>query len=460
METSSYLFMSKRKRLKISSRKMEKRSSSESNISLDSLEADFKKTAIKQDGLAIENVDTILVPFYDKDVLIKIPKGQSRKQKQESGNLVKKETHYINSYLVNKERDNKRIRHVSYLEMFRKQFSAKDTEKRNNMQEIRSISPEFGDTERESISEVIDNPATEFYNTECYNEIFYDRLINPELINYLDNSFEEDLRFTEKLNNKSPEDVGEDNFKSVSEVFQPRRRLRRATVEPVPNLKLGGLGPDIEKIKPRLERARSLQRYSEKVRMENRLKIYKKSVQDDIDRKAEKDFSIQHQRIKISKEDENTSYLVNKSSTNKTSRVSKIYYSKSKSAGADKIRDRSKDKLLQTNEKSKLSNKSHNNEKQNPDCPETRLKNSLRTGKTNAKITNVNDTNYRVKSTDKSKGINVDIRTLNSQPPVHISFLLNIGGIRPSSALQQLEEKHKMYQEQIKAFTMENNNNN
>ncbi|KAM3966362.1 uncharacterized protein ACR2FA_012672 [Aphomia sociella] len=456
METSSYLFMSKRKRYNFSSRIMEKHSSSDSNISLDSLEADFKEKATLKDEVSSENVDTILVPFYEKDVLIKIPKGQTRKQKQENDSNTKKETR-LSNYPVNKDRDNRKSRRGSYLEMFRKQFSANGNESKNNDQEIRSISPEVGDTERESIDEGINNPVSEFYNTECYNEIYYDRLLNQEINNYLDNSFEDELRLPDNIKSKPPQRTGDDNFKSISEVSQPRRRLRRATVEPINNMKLGGLGPDMEKIKPRLERARSLQRYSEKVRMENRLKIYKKSVQEDIERKAEKDLSGKRQCIEMSK-DYNISYLVNKSPPEKVSKITRqIYHSKSKSAGAQKTRERCKEKL-QLKEKLKSDNRLRENEKQKSVFQETRSRKPLKTEKDSDKTTNDIDTKVRVKSSGRSKGVNTEIGAINLHPPVHISFLVDVRGVQASSALKQLEEKHKMYQEQIKAFITGKNN--
>ncbi|CAH1638575.1 unnamed protein product [Spodoptera littoralis] len=281
---------------------MDKNSSTDSNISLDSLETQFKRKNFVKGRKTDENVDTILVPFYEKDVLIKVPKDQKRKQNN-SSNKYKANEKFKNelsqtSYLVNKERE-ARLKRPTYLEMFRKQFTPNHIGKKRDKNEIRSLSPEFGDTERESIGDDANNPIPEFYNTESYNEMYYEKLLCRDLQNYIDNSFEdheEELRFTEDMVSK-PDDIRDDspdNLKSVSEITNPRRNVRRATIEPIPNVKLGGLGPDLEQIKPRLERARSLQRYSEKVRMENRLKIYKKTYQTQPEKKIERETSAKH----------------------------------------------------------------------------------------------------------------------------------------------------------------------
>ncbi|XP_053606566.1 uncharacterized protein LOC128673014 [Plodia interpunctella] len=448
--TTSYLFMSKNKRLNNYIRKMDKQSSSDSNISLDSLEADFKQKAKMRNEKTPDNVDTILVPFYQKDVLIKIPKGQSKKQKKDA-TKSKKDHQNTSSYLVNKDKDSKKKR-ASYLEMFRKQFTTAQSEKTKPEQELRSLSPECGDTERESFDEDINNPNSEFYNTECYNEMFYNKLLNQELEQYLGNSFTEELQMDD-INNKSPE--GSVNvLKSVSEVSHSRRHVRRATVEPVQSVKLGGLGPDVEKIKPRLERARSLQRYSEKVRMENRLRIYKKSVQADIEKRPERNLSakpVSSARIK-SKGDENISYLVNKNSTEK-SKVATIY--DPKSAGASRTRDKSKEEIKKRSasrniEQDKQRKKSGYQDRRNDTKP-TEVK-APDSGKIKSKSVE-NNIKVRVKSSARSKAINTDV--VQTVPPVHISFLVNVGGARPTSALKKLEEKHQMYKEQVKAFGME-----
>lgn len=442
---------------------MDKNSTTDSNISLDSLESNIpRRSSIK--GNSDENVDTILVPFYEKDVLIKVPKDKKRKQNN-SGNKYhinenqKKELFQSTGYLVNKDRERK-PKHKSYLEMFRKQFAPNHLEqKKEDRDEIRSISPEFGDTERESIGEDANGPLPEFYNTEPYNEIYYEQLICRDIKRYLDNSFEEDheelhLEFTERLTNKPVEirDPSPENLRSVSEVRNTRRHIRRATVEPIQTVRLGGLGPDMEQIKPRLERARSLQRYSEKVRMENRLKIYKKTCQTQIDKKSERDTSSKRSREpekepsnKECQEKERPSYLVNKSTKEKTSTVYNPYI-KSKSADVQKIREKTAEKE-QRQKQSVLQRKDNVNQKTEPK-QKVETKPDVKSQSKKSK--------ERTKSSSQNKGINTEMES--EVPPVQISFMVNVGGVRQTSALKTLEEKHKMYQEQVKAF-MENNNN-
>ncbi|XP_021193278.3 uncharacterized protein LOC110378377 [Helicoverpa armigera] len=469
MDKSSYLFMSKRKRLKFSFRAMDKNSSTDSNISLDSLETNFKRKPLSKCRKSDENVDTILVPFYEKDVLIKVPKDQHRKQNN-SGNKflkanekLKRELTQANSYLVNKERDSKPKR-LTYLEMFRKQFAPSHVDKKKDKNEIRSLSPEFGDTERESIGDETNNPVPEFYNTEPYNEMYYEKLLTRGIQHYLDNSYEEreeELQFTEDLAIKADHirDPSPDNLRSVSEVTNSRRHVRRATIEPIQNLKLGGLGPDLERIKPRLERARSLQRYSEKVRMENRLKIYKKTYQAEIEKKTERDSSAKRREISVKREDTakepgakldvNPSYLINKSTNDKIPKTVKNPYYKSKSAGAQRIRERNseKERLKQSAPKKRDTNVNQKTEAK----PKIENKPDV-----NVQMRTDEKSKVRTKSSSKNKGINTESES--EMPPVQISFMVNVGGVRQSSALKTLEEKHRMYQEQVKAF-MENNNN-
>lgn len=457
METSSYLFMSKRKRYNISSRIMEKHSSSDSNISLDSLENVFKKESKQKSPPSEDNVETILVPFYENDVLIKVPKDQKKKQKQDSH--LRRDKDISNSYLIKK--DVKKVKRTTYLEMFRKQFAPTNGEKKKVIEkDIRSISPEYGDTERESIGEDDSNPIVEFFNTESYNELYYDRILNQDMENYLENSFEEGLRFTENLRSRSPEDSIDidNNLKSASEISQPRRQ-RRATVQPIQNVKLGGLGPDMEKIKPRLERARSLQRYSEKVRMENRLKIYKRSVQADIEKKAEREMSARRRdSAKEIKDDQNASYLINKSIDDKNSSGRKVHL-KAKSAGIQRIRDRIREKELLKDERSKkTANEGETVAQQEKEKKKSQAKSKME--KDRKSLDTDNESKFQsVKSSARNRGINTDKQLEGKEiPPVQISFMVNVGGIRPSSALRSLEEKHKMYQEQVKAFTMDSNN--
>ena len=439
---------------------MDKNSSTDSNISLDSLESHVqRKPALNVNS--DENVDTILVPFYEKDVLIKVPKDKNRKQNN-SGNKqvsekLKKELFQSTGYLVNKERDRK-PKQTTYLEMFRKQFAPNHVEQKKDRNEIRSISPEFGDTERESIGEEANNPVPGFYDTEPYNEMYYEKLLCRDIQRYLDNSYEEDreeelhLEFTEKVTREPVEirDPSPENFRSVSEVTNHRRHTRRATVEPIQTVRLGGLGPDIEQIKPRLERARSLQRYSEKVRMENRLKIYKKTCQTQVDKKVERVPSVRSREPvkepsnKDSKDEERPSYLVNKSNKEKEKAVRSAYnpYFKSKSAGTQRTKEKpvEKDRQRSATKKKDMVNQKMEQKPKVETKPDMKLQ--------------MKKPKERTKSGSINKGINTDAET--EVPPVQISFMVNVGGVRQTSALKTLEEKHRMYQEQVKAF-MENN---
>ncbi|CAB3220535.1 unnamed protein product [Arctia plantaginis] len=429
---------------------MDNHDSTDSNISLDSLENNFKqKTKIKGKP-SDENVDTILVPFYEKDVLIKVSKEQKRNtnagdKPRKLKAKVKKEPDQC--YLVNKVKP----RRPTYLEIFRKQFSPDNVDKTPNKTEIRSLSPQYGDTERESIEDDANYEVTDFYNTESYNDIYYEKLLNRNFQVYMDNSLD-DLPYLEEVHLESSANNGEEspeNLRSISEVSHQRRPTRRTAVEPVVhNLKLGGLGPDVEKIKPRLERARSLQRYSEKVRMENRLKIYKKTVQAENDKKAERGKSPKARNSdkeqKNPQKDTTSSYLVNRSNDDKNATVRNVYL-KSKSADAQKTKERN----LEKDQRRKQRSASRGNEKQKS---ETKHKSE---NQTDTYRRNSGKSNSRIKSGSESKGINTEGPEVT---PVQISFLVNIGGVRPSSALKTLEEKHRMYQEQVKAFMNENNN--
>ncbi|XP_030020011.2 uncharacterized protein LOC115440028, partial [Manduca sexta] len=418
------------------------------DISVDSLEEEFnRKVIVKQ--VSEENVDTILVPFYEKDVLIKIPKDRKRKQKIDNGNMQgnidkqKKETQQKN-YLVNKDRQKAKC--ATYLEIFRKQFTTKCVEKMPEKDEIRSLSPEFGDTERESIGED-NNPVSEFFNTESYNEIYYAKLMNSDVPQNFDNSYEDDYRFTDDIRSKSPDELADNNFRSISEVSQPRRRMRRNTVQPIQNVKLGGLGPDMEKIKPRLERARSLQRYSEKVRMENRLKIYKKSVQAEAEKKIEKELSARHRdSSKDCKNEDNASYLVNKTKQEKAPKgLKSVLPYKSKSAGIQKNTERCDEKDQMT----KRTKKGNKND---------RTKKDTNAGKCNGKVEYERDVQVKVRSATRAKPSITGTEHAEDVPPVQINFMVNVGRVRPSSTLKTLEEKHRMYQEQVKAFNIGQNN--
>ncbi|XP_072947623.1 uncharacterized protein [Epargyreus clarus] len=435
---------------------MEGYSSSDSNISLDSLETEFKKKLTSKKVSEKTNVDTILVPFYEKDVLIEVPKG---KKKQVHGNYnvgdkFKKEFPPIKNYLVNK--DTRKPKRTSYLEMFRKQFSPMPIDSSKIHSEIRSISPEFGDTERESFGEEGTDPRTDFFNSESYNEIYYEKLINQELNNYLEKTYEEQLKFPENFRSKSPENIADQNLRSISDVSQPRHRnLQRTAVQPIQNVKLGGLGPDMENIKPRLERARSLQRYSEKVRMENRVRIYKKSVQEDMEKKAEKELIGKRQESAKNKErqvesakakerkDTEKSYLINKNMEVKQSQiVRRICNSKSKSANVQRTRDNN-----ETNDKLIVKKYSPYNDqnKQLKKTMDSKVDNSKK-GRIKSCLGNKNQDSSDIKQVPV--------------PPVQISFLVNMGGLRPSSALRSLEAKHRIYQEKVRAFTITGDKDN
>lgn len=438
METSSYLLINKKTFVH---RKMEKHLSLGSNLSLDSLEHDFQEK-IHITNSSEENVETILVPFYEHDVLIKVPRdqgmGESRRQNRDT-DRQKRDTH--SSYLVNKDRKGRR----SYLEIFRKQLApSKKVEPKRLDNEIRSLSPEFGDTERDSISEDPNNAAIEFFNTESYNEIYYEKLLNQNITRYFDHSFEDEIQYNEDSESKTRHEIVLNNFKSVSEVSPPPRRLRRATVQPLPNVKLGGLGPDLENIKPRLERARSLQRYSEKVRMENRLRIYKKSVQAEAEKVSERETSGKHRvsravEQKVSKDSQHASYLMNRSPQQKSNQILNKLYSKPPDE-----RRRISNSAVATDKVEKIMKKEAN-------------KHTIKDKKQEERRSVDNKPRTRTKSCTRNQGINTDANS--KVPPVQINFMVNVGGVRPSSTLKKLEEKHRMYQEQLKSFKMENNDN-
>lgn len=457
METSSYLFTSKRKKLIKPLRKMEKRSSSDSSISVDSLELGRRKTAVEKQKSSDENVETILVPFYENDVLIKVPKYYKKNQNANKSDKLKRDTQP--NYLVNKNN----TKRPSYLEMFRRQFSPiRAKESAYDECEVNSLLPEFGDTERESIEEDPNNeniPENDYYNTESYNELFYEKILQQDAAAYLDNSLEEALLFKAEIRSKSSEDADDNRLKGMPGEEPIRRRSRTATTRPVLNINLTGLGPDLEKIKPRLERARSLQRYSEKVRMENRLKIYKAKIQAE-EKKNEDEAASARRFVKVAKDRQvSPSYLVNKGEDKKNILTKKIYQGQSKSANVNKNRNESKEK--QDVEVDKMRNKIGDNldkemvgrvkisnfkkmldknREKDPKQAETKKQNfRLLSGKTAPKDT----------TEEKTAAASV--------PPVQISFLVNVGGVRPSSALRRLEEKHRMYQERVKAFKDNNN---
>ncbi|KPI97241.1 hypothetical protein RR46_09148 [Papilio xuthus] len=424
---------------------MAKNSDVESKMSLDSLEENFKHKASIKNEYAEDNVDTILVPFYEQDILIKVPKSQRWNHNTDDRKSTSKP---VKNYLVNKRTSNPP--RVSYLEVFRKRNNLKLDDDTPLEQDIRSLSPEVGDTERESIGDDTNYQVTnDFHNTESYNEMYYAKLLEKERNQYLDNSFEFEHRLTEDNDNKSTSE--KDNLRSVSEASLPKRAShasdRRATIEVLNNVKLGGLGPDMEKIKPRLERARSLQRYSEKVRMENRVKIYKKSIELEKEKKPERQSSAKQSNKIEDQQGEgatHSSYLIKKTKDKKAflktrigckssdeTQNSKNYLNERDKYKKDKIRNVYETKSKDT--RPKLSNADHKERARNKEEHELRKKSAQ------YKTTQMMDKTDEV-------------------PPVHISFMVNFSGVRPSSALKKLEAKHKMYQEKVKTYTLEKNN--
>lgn len=462
METSSYLYMSKRKKLIKPLRKMEKRSSSDSSISADSLELGRRRKAVEKPKSSDENVETILVPFYENDVLIKVPKSYKKNQNANKSDKLKRDVAQPN-YLVNKNN----LKRPSYLEMFRRQFSPdRAKESAYDECEVNSLLPEFGDTERESIGEEPNNEnvsENDYYNTESYNELFYERILQQDAAIYLDNSLEQALLFKTDIRSKTSEDADDNNLKSVSEVDPMRRRSRTATVQPIMNIKLTGLGPDLEKIKPRLERARSLQRYSEKVRMENRLKIYKAKIQAEEKKNEEGALSARRSVKAVKDRHVSPSYLVNKGEVHngedkKTIMTRRIYQSQSKSANVHKSRNESKEKQDVEVDRTRNKTMGDNLNKERTSRVKTNVKKTVdKNREKELKSSDTKGQSFRLLSGKSVANTTEDKTSVANIPPVQISFLVNVGGVRPSSALRRLEEKHRMYQERVKAFKDNNN---
>lgn len=458
MDTSSYLFMSKRKKLIKSLRKMDKRSNSDSSLSADSLDLSRRRKGVGKQKSSDENVETILVPFYENDVLIKVPKSHKKNQNANKNDKLKKDVQP--NYLVNKNN----VKRSTYLEMFRRQFSpGRAKESAYKECDVNSLMPEFGDTERESIDEESNNEnvsENDYYNTESYNELYYERILQQDAAIYLDNSLEQALAFNAEIISKSSEEADGNNLKCTSEVGPVRRRSRTATAQPIPNVKLTGLGPDLEKIKPRLERARSLQRYSEKVRMENRLKIYKAKIQAD----EQKDYDVRITRALSARRSAKSakdrvaspSYLVNKGEDKKNITTKKMY--QSKSANIHKNKNEAKEKHEEeVNRSNNRIGENFNKEKV------SRVTTNIRKvvdkdKKKECKPAEAKGKSFKLLSGRKTTAnTSADKKSTAIVPPVQISFLVNVGGVRPSSALRKLEEKHRMYQEQVKAFMDDNN---
>lgn len=438
---------------------MKKRSSSDSSISADSLEMCHRRKAVEKQKSSDENVETILVPFYENDVLIKVPKSYKKNQNANKSDKLKRDVQP--NYLVNKNN----LKRPGYLEMFRRQFSpGRAKESTYDECEVNSLLPEFGDTERESIGEEPNNDnvsENDYYNTEPYNELFYEKILQQDAASYLDNSLEQALLFKAEIRSKTSED-GDYNLKGMSEEKPVRRRSRTATVQPILNIKLTGLGPDLEKIKPRLERARSLQRYSEKVRMENRLKIYKAKVQAD-EKKSEDVASSARRSIKAAKDRHvSPSYLVNKGEAHKGEDqknfvTRKIYQSQSKSANVHNSRNEGKEK--QNVEVDSTRNKMGDNlNKERVSRGKTNFKKIVdKKREKELKPAETKGQSFRLLSGKTVANTTEEKTAAANVPPVQISFLVNVGGVRPSSALRRLEEKHRMYQERVKAFKDNNN---
>lgn len=424
-------------------------SSFDLNISLDSLEVTDAHVArsdrTNRSDDRDDNVQRILVPFYEKDVLMEVSKLNKRKKTDAKRSYIKMERQKSDidpcTYLLNKDKANK-ARRASYLEMFRKQFSKPEPTSHRRDNEIRSISPQFGDTEIESIGECMASPTREFYNTESYNEMYYEKLIIQEREKMLDLSFEDAA--SKESGDMEDKYLDINNLKSVSEVTQPRR-ARQAPVAPPNNIKLGGLGPDLEKIKPRLERARSLQRYSEKVRMENRLKIYKMSVQADNKMKNERQTSAkakeENTNGKGDQEKQNATYLVNKIPKEQNELKMKNYF-KQKSKKIDTSKQYTKTGSDTANESGKVQGSSTQ-------------ANSNGKGDVSKTETVKSDKKKRINTTSTNKSVNTVAQ--EPEPPVQISFLVNVrSGLRPSNILRNLEEKHRLYQAKVKPYLSEN----
>ncbi|XP_063382030.1 uncharacterized protein LOC134668514 [Cydia fagiglandana] len=438
MKTSSHLFMRNLRNI-LPPRKMEKHSNNSNNISTDSLEENFKNKSSLVDTNSDDNVETVVVPFYEKEVVMKVPKDIKRvKQgKMKPKTKVKKEQNAA-SYLVNKNMQSKRS--STYLEKFRNQFLPHYVDNKQNEQEIRSLSPEVGDTDRGDLSlsdEEQGNPVEEFRDTEAFNEIYYDNLLQREVANYSDTSSVENVGFNYVLENQSPEDL-----KSVSEVSQPRRPLRRVTLEPNVNVKLGGLGPDLESMRPNMMRTRSLQRYSDRVREANRISIYKKTVtenkQSDMECELKSERKSTHCTPTRRVTEEKVSYLVNKSSEKTTQVLRKSHVSKStkpnkttEEQASDGEHSKRKSAGKKAFEKLRHRYKSaydgHPEKRKNNDSIEVRVKSGSKTIKTQIKPAN------------------------NEVPPIHISFLVNVEH-STGNALKNLEEKHRRYQEMVKQY--------
>lgn len=423
---------------------MNRKISSDSDISADSLEMneDVKKNNIQKD-----NLQTILVPFYEKDILIKIPKEHKNVQPNKVRKTKNKSKEETASYLINNDKYRSK-RHPSYLEAFRKNHPELQDEKKIES-EVGSLYPEVGDTERSSFEEYTNNAINEFPNTESYNELFYEKLLNEHLCisSSLENIFNNDL---DCRSNKS---CNENDFKSISEVSRRQTRTYTRKSHPVPTLKLGGLGPDMEKIRPTLERARSLQRYSEKVRMDNKVKIYKKSTQKESERltiiKDMKDAIIIKQEFTKTKHRDETedekSYLINKKVKEK-----KVL---GQCNSGDGKNIKSTNTNIQKDQKTKSNHKEHI----------LKVKKNVGKGikKSDKKIENIKNIygdNTICKSACKNKTMKTTERT-DSPFDTRINFLVNIRGVPPhSNALQSLEEKHKLYQEKVKDYTTSLNN--
>ncbi|XP_063363406.1 uncharacterized protein LOC134652174 [Cydia amplana] len=440
MKTSSHLFMRNLRNI-LPPRKMEKHSNNSNNISADSLEENFRNKTLLVDTNSDDNVETVVVPFYDKDVVMRVPKDIKRikQEKMKPKPKVKKEQN-ASSYLINKNLQGKRS--STYLEKFRTQFLPNYIENKQNEPEIRSISPEVGDTDRGNLSfgdEEQSNPIEEFHNTEVYNEIYYENLLQREVPNYSDTSSVEDVCFNYDLENKSPED----NLKSVSEVSQPRRPFRRVMLEPNVNVKLGGLGPDLESMRPQMMRTRSLQRYSDRVREANRVSIYKKTVtenkQSDMECELKSERKSTHRTPTRRVTEEKVSYLVNKSADKTVQVLRKSHVSKS--TNPNKKSEVQENDGEHSNRKSAgkkaLEKLRHRNKPAHVVDVEKRMKND--------------SIEVRVKSGTKT--IKTEIKPKNNLqvPPIHISFLVNVEH-NTGNALKNLEEKHRRYQEMVKQY--------
>lgn len=232
---------------------MEKHCSTDVNISLNG------STCSKYGSEVKTKYDTILVPFYENDVLINVDCCPKRCWNNTS-RYQKKETNPVNQY-----REKEKTRRPTYLEIFRKQLASNYADKKIDDKEINALSPYF--YEKKNAEK--ENSLTNFINHELSIDTYYKKIINGDIQMYKDKSYDEDFEFVSNSQHQSLI-----NLREILDASVSRRQSTRTMIEPY-----------VEQFKSPYNRTKSLQRQSEKVRMANRLKMYRKSVQDDFDNK-------------------------------------------------------------------------------------------------------------------------------------------------------------------------------